>query len=194
MTTRRKPAVVHPAPGGASAHERADWLDALPPLAFLQEVRARHQAAAHEWAAAVDRAGETRGGHAELEAGYRKSVRAAIAVGDEPPERPRGLDAAAREARDAIALEDAHAARDDLSRVVIEALSVLREHVADVRPYFPALSPALLGSLSFGVSNRRALVTEQLRRHLTEFEATPAFEVLDAGDDSPAPELEDAHV
>jgi hypothetical protein len=110
-TAKRRTAAAprpFPAPSGCAEYEKASWLAGLPDLPWLAELRTRHVTLAQEWAAAVDRIADARDGYAAEEARYRGAVRDAVAAGETAPERPAGLDPAARDAAVQIALEDAH--------------------------------------------------------------------------------------
>jgi len=149
------------------------------PLPFLKPLRARHIELAHGWARAVDEIAGVRDERAQGEAEYRQRVRDAVAQQAPVPPRPESLDLAVVDARVSVALEDSQIVRDDLAEHVLEVLAQLRAHRAEITPHLATFGPDLLGALSIGPGNQKAILVERVRRELAALQADAAIEVFD---------------
>jgi hypothetical protein len=173
---KASPAVPQsPPPAGCRLTERADWLDAVPDVPALAELRARHTELANAWAKAVNQIAEVRWRHSEAERKFRSTMRDALAVAEPAPPRPPEIDPTQRDAEVLLATEDADALRDELACVVLDVLAALRDNrgALDLR----ILPPGLVRALTAGGSNMAAAIHEETRRSLAHLSEPPIIDL-----------------
>jgi hypothetical protein len=183
-TKQRRKAPAEPVmPPNAEDFERPDWLPADSGLPWVDALRERHVAACREFARAVEVCGEIEDGSEDDARAWRRAVRDAVAVGEPPPER--SFDPDAQQAQREVAEEDLVVSRDELSRVVADALDELRgrrSELDDVR-----LGVQLAASLGAGPEGGLAAAQRDIERQL---QAARAGGVVDVADDANAAEFE----
>jgi hypothetical protein len=109
----KDPPEAEPAPlAGTHVFERADWLPKGSGLDWLEAVREAHLAAVRLFTERAVEVAELQREQREVFGTWRRQVRAAVAVGDEPPPKP---EAETHQARTELASEDAAEARDALA-------------------------------------------------------------------------------
>src|SRR5437879_513070 len=125
--TKTKPEkqAVPPPVGGEALYERPDWLAGPDELSWLAELRERHVESVMEWRAGVAYVVNLAAQFEDAARTWRRSVRDAVASGQEAPQPP-GEDHV-EAARLQVAREDCVAARDDLGKLVVEALAEVRK-------------------------------------------------------------------
>jgi hypothetical protein len=152
---------------GQQTWESENWLLAGTGLGWLDELREKHIAAVRLWHSDVAGVVSLQTEIDEAARAWRRAVRDACAVGEDPPP---GIDPAIGQARLEIAREDSVASRDSLSEVAIEALTELRkpERRLELEPHFGECSEGLRSALVAGpgglVEQARAKLREQMER------------------------------
>jgi hypothetical protein len=170
---------------GAQPYQLPTWLGAEPTgLDFIDgDLRERHIAACGVFAEAVEAEGLAVREQGAEGASHRAAVRAAVAVGSEPPVAP---DPAVGEAKVSVAREDVGRAETALAEIAVEALATLRQRRVEVEPVLTHLSAALQHNLRAGPGGRIASRVEAVRAELATLESGPAIEIIP---DTPAPTM-----
>jgi hypothetical protein len=144
---------------GVHEWETRTWLPTGELPDWLDELGAKHLEAFERFERDTNDTIELRAANERAARDWRRKVREAVAVGGEPPEP---INTALADATLAVTQEDAVSSPEELGRVAVAILAVLRSRRADLAPYLADCSEPLRYAILRGPEGMVVHATELL--------------------------------